>query len=90
MDRKIKIISVGSCPWCRKAISLARDSGYQLEEVKMSWGQELREVQSKIPGWKTVPMVYLVEDGIETFIGGYTDFVEFVRGDDRQKETEES
>ena len=90
MARKIKIISVGTCPWCKKAVQLAKDSGYELNEVKMSWGTELREIQANHDGWKTVPMVYLVEDGIETFIGGYTDFVKFVRGDDRQKETKES
>ena len=90
MGREIKIISVSGCPWCRKAVQLARDSGYELNEVKMSWGTELREVQSKHEDWKTVPMVYLVEGEEETFIGGYTDFVKFVRGDDRQKEDKES
>lgn len=81
MDRKVKIISVSGCPWCTKAINLAKSSGFQVEIQKMSWGDELREVQERHPGWKTVPMIYTYNGDEEVFIGGYTDFESFVRGD---------
>ena len=87
MASQIKIITVPGCPWCKKAVDLAleiREQGYDLEVVKMSWGQELREVQSKHEGWKTVPMVYINE----SFIGGFTDFQEFVNAG--QKEIKET
>lgn len=87
MASQIKIITVPGCPWCEKAIDLAldiREQGYDLEIIKMSWGQELREVQSKHEGWKTVPMVYIDE----SFIGGFTDFKEHV--DARQEQVKET
>ena len=78
MVEKIVIVSVSGCPWCTKAIKLAEQSGYETEVRKMSWGPELREIQQRHPGWKTVPMVYTVVAGEEIFIGGYTDFENFV------------
>ena len=44
----------------------------------MTWGKELREIQAKQEGWKTVPMVFKVRDGVETFLGGYTEFQNYV------------
>lgn len=87
---KIVIITVPGCPWCSRAISLAEENKYSLEVKNMSWGPELREIQSNLSGWKTVPMVYVHTDGVETFIGGFTEFVEFVREDVGQKEVTES
>jgi len=81
MDKKVKIITVPGCPWCKKAIDLAESSGFTVEVQKMSWGNELREIQQRHPGWKTVPMVYTYNQEEEVFIGGYTDFESFVRGD---------
>ena len=78
------IITVPGCPWCEKAVSLVRSKQYPLEVKKMAWGKELREVQSKHEGWKTVPMVY--RDG--EFIGGYTDLVEYFKNDRQEKAKE--
>ena len=74
MDSKEKfiIISVGRCPWCKKAIDLVRNKGHVAEIRPMRWGAELREIQSKHAGWKTVPMVYRVTPEGEVFIGGYS------------------
>ena len=78
MVEKVIIITVSGCPWCTKAINLAKSAGYETEVRKMSWGPELKEVQQRHPGWKTVPMVYTVVGGEEVFIGGYTDFENLV------------
>tara|TARA_B100001758_G_C18354834_1_gene582056 strand:- start:156 stop:434 length:279 start_codon:yes stop_codon:yes gene_type:complete len=90
MGKNVTIITVPGCPWCKKAINLAESSGYDLEVKKMSWGTELREIQANEGGWKTVPMVYVGDGELRTFIGGYTEFAEFVRENAGQQETEES
>lgn len=90
MAEKIKIITVQGCPWCKKAIELAERQGYDLEVKKMSWGEELREIQASESGWKTVPMVYVGDGELQMFIGGYSEFAEFVRENAGQQETKES
>ena len=71
---KVTIITVPGCPWCAKAVALAERSGFDLTVKKMSWGQELREIQANEGGWKTVPMVYVGDGELRKFIGGFTEF----------------
>lgn len=83
----IRIISVPGCPWCKKAVDLAvsiQPEGHTVEMLSLEWGEELREIQSKHAGWRTVPMVYVDVK----FIGGYTDFEEYVKENVRQEEAE--
>ena len=87
---KVTIITVPGCPWCGKAVELAERIRCDLEVKTMKWGDELREIQAEEGGWKTVPMVFVGDAGLRKFIGGYTEFAEFVRENARQKETEES
>ena len=92
---KFIVISVGRCPWCKKAVELVKSKGFAVEIRSMQWGPELREIQSKLllldnkyTGWKTVPMIYRATADGDVFIGGYSELVEYFRND-RQEEIKE-
>jgi glutaredoxin len=78
MVEKYVIITVNGCPWCEKAISLAHEKGFDFIVQQLTWGSELKEIQSRENHWRTVPMVYREVNGLREFIGGFTDFEKYV------------
>ena len=76
--RKFKLYTTTSCPYCHAAIKLITENKMDYEcHALDNQPQLLQEVKSK-HNWRTVPMVFEVTNGQETFIGGYTDLKEYL------------
>ncbi len=68
-----------SCPYCHMAKDLLDKSGaiYECHSLDAQPGL-LQEIKSK-HNWRTVPMIFEVKDGIEKFVGGFTDLREYLQ-----------
>ncbi len=68
------IFAKSSCPYCQMAEGLLEEKSLPHRIINFSDDQEhiLSEIKSS-HNWKTVPMIFLEEDGLSSFIGGYTD-----------------
>ena len=83
--KKYHLVTQEHCPYCEKAVSLLDRKGrmYTLDKLCPEEDQKLLvEVKNK---WnhKTVPLIWEIDErGNRTFIGGYTELVQyFLKGD---------
>lgn len=72
-----KIFSKKSCPYCVAAIQLCEEKGVVYQRVSLDGNPHLLTEVRKKYSWDTVPLILEVGGGIEKFIGGYTDLVEY-------------
>lgn len=72
----LHIVSQKSCSYCEKAIDLAKEKGYSINEVKLEDEPFIKALLAA-KGFKTVPQIWIDTD----YIGGYTEFKAFVEGE---------
>ena len=68
------IIGRKSCSWCRKARQLCRknDVPFTYKDLDHPDNAPLRQ-WFRVENIKTVPQVFLIENGTSTLVGGYDD-----------------
>ncbi len=78
MNKKFKLYTKNSCPYCHAAVRLITESqcGYECHSIDAQ-PELLTEVKRKY-NWKTVPIVLEITDEGEKFIGGFTDLQEYL------------
>jgi len=73
-----KIICWTECPFCIKAKNLLIEKNEQFEYCSIDHSPELLNYYKTIYNHSTVPIVVLMEDGVDDkLIGGYTELVAF-------------
>jgi len=63
-----------NCVACKQAVQLLQSKGLEVKLKMISYPSNLQELQTLIPGVKTVPQIFKNE----TYIGGYAELVEDV------------
>ncbi len=74
---KFIVFSKKTCPFCIKAREILES--LDLEHYIVNFEKDQFSVLEEIKtahDWKTVPMVFLKNDSLVEFIGGYTDLLE--------------
>ncbi len=78
--RYFKIICWAECPYCTRAKNLLIEKGEQFEYCSIDQSSELLAHYKTIYSHGTVPIVVLMEDGLDDkLIGGYTELVAFFK-----------
>lgn len=73
-----KIICWAECPYCIRAKNLLIEKGEQFEYCSIDHSFELLAHYKTIYNHGTVPIIVLMEDGLDDkLIGGYTELVAF-------------
>ena len=70
---KYKIYATETCGYCRMAKNLLEQKGIEYEYLTMEAGSD---IMMELKDWtkqQTVPIIFEVTDGVETFIGGFTE-----------------
>tara|TARA_R110002126_G_scaffold21226_3_gene77054 strand:+ start:2277 stop:2528 length:252 start_codon:yes stop_codon:yes gene_type:complete len=76
--RHFKIICWTECPYCIRAKNLLIQKGAQFEYCSIDQSAELLAHYKTIYSHGTVPIIILMEDGLDDkLIGGYTELVAF-------------
>ena len=76
--RHFKIICWTECPYCIRAKNLLIQKGAQFEYCSIDQSAELLAHYKTIYSHGTVPIIVLMEDGVDDkLIGGYTELVAF-------------
>ena len=72
----IKIYTRDNCPWCVKAKELMHSLGLEYKEFKLGIDYSRDDLNQLIPADRplTVPQIFFHNQ----YIGGYTDFAEYV------------
>lgn len=64
---KVKLYTVGYCPYCKKAKKILSDKGVEFEEIDIIENEmEMRNQLSQKTGITTVPQIFINDE----FIGG--------------------
>lgn len=73
--KQVVIVGKENCTFCTQAIQVCRQRGIQFAYKKIHEDITLEQVEV-IAGGKvsSVPQIYISEDGLNTYIGGFTDF----------------
>jgi glutaredoxin len=74
---KAKIYSKENCPFCVNAKQLLNVKNIPYDEIEIGRDITREEFLNILPDAKTVPQIFMIIDGIETKIGGYTDLVKY-------------
>ena len=89
-----KVYGTTTCGFCKRATALLQERGYSYSYQSLDNEPELLQGLKEKYGWRTVPMIIFIEfteeigwswgdkDGEETFIGGYTDLIEFLKNEE--------
>lgn len=75
----VTIIGRKSCVWCRKARQLCKVNkiDYQYKDLDAPANAQLRH-WFKVEDIKTVPQIFVIEDGSSELVGGYEDFERYL------------
>jgi glutaredoxin 1 len=75
----VTIIGRKSCEWCRKARQLCKANkiDYQYKDLDAPANAQLRR-WFEIEDIKTVPQIFVIEDGSSELVGGYEDFERYL------------
>jgi glutaredoxin-like YruB-family protein len=57
MDRKVKVYSTPTCPYCARAKQFLKDNSVDFEDIDVSLNQEKAEEMIKISGQMGVPVL---------------------------------
>lgn len=76
----VTIIGRKNCVWCRKARKLCKstDLRYDYKDLDAPANAQLRK-WFEVENIKTVPQIFVLEDGDSTLVGGYEDFDSFLK-----------
>lgn len=76
----VTIIGRKNCVWCRKARKLCRstDHQYDYKDLDNPANAPLRK-WFEVENIKTVPQIFVIENGESTLVGGYEDFERFLK-----------
>ena len=66
----VEIFSKPACPFCTRALSLAKSKGYETKKYMLDEDFSREELFEQFPGARTFPQIRI--DG--EIIGGYSDF----------------
>tara|TARA_A100001515_G_scaffold66965_1_gene53157 strand:+ start:6604 stop:6876 length:273 start_codon:yes stop_codon:yes gene_type:complete len=80
------VIGRPNCPYCDNAVRLLKERGRDIESETFDRNSQQLNEAKKNYNWKTVPIINHVqvdEAGYihERFVGGFTDLVEYLRGE---------
>lgn len=68
--QRVRIYTTPICPYCVRAKALLKKKGAEIEEIDVFRDTEARsEMETKAPGCKTVPQIFVGE----THVGGCDD-----------------
>jgi glutaredoxin len=77
------IYSKQGCTYCHYAEELLKASDLPYNKLTLDEHFTKEELSLLIPGYKTFPqIVHTVDDGHLAYIGGYTDLVKHLKGND--------
>jgi glutaredoxin len=71
----IKIYTKSNCSFCVQAKNWLNRNNLGYEEVSLDDPVLLEQFKNENPGLRTVPQIFLTENGLTTRIGGYTDLI---------------
>lgn len=76
----VTIIGRKNCIWCRKARKLckANDLPYDYKDLDAPANAQLRH-WFEVENIKTVPQIFVLDDGDSSLVGGYEDFERFLK-----------
>lgn len=75
------IYTKGACPYCIKAKALLDAKGYKYREFTVGSGVLKEDIQQRVTklgssvNVKTVPQIFLIKNGLESYIGGCDDLI---------------
>ena len=83
MQRKFIVLVIDGGPFYEDAIKLLEEKEHDHKITKFEEDQEyiLLDIKEQYD-WKTVPMIFVRTEEAVTFIGGYTDLVQFLEEED--------
>ena len=75
----VTIIGRKNCVWCRKARQLCKANKipYQYKDLDAPANAQLHR-WFEIEDIKTVPQIFVIEDGSSELVGGYEDFEKYL------------
>tara|TARA_R100000234_G_C4997117_1_gene178486 strand:- start:503 stop:760 length:258 start_codon:yes stop_codon:yes gene_type:complete len=76
------IYTCPDCPFCDKAKSFLDSLGHRYISKEMSWDDDTLSFLKEQMSWKTVPMIFEIDNRDYKFVGGYTDLVKYLGGED--------
>lgn len=77
--KSFDIYTKSGCPHCVRAKNLLDTKGYTYKEYVVGSGVLKEDIQSRIDSLglpvqvRTVPQIFLIKDGLESYIGGADD-----------------
>lgn len=74
----IVIYSKENCPYCERAIKLAKDSSMKYTVTKIGKDIPVNEFHDIFPNALTVPQIQNIDTNGNEYIGGYTEFKSWV------------
>jgi len=81
-DKRIfYMYSNSECPFCTKAKNLLDETGHSYIAMELGWEHPTLTRLKEEMNWKTIPMVFEIQNRDHKFIGGYTDLVEYLGRD---------
>ena len=77
--RQFTVYTIPNCPWCSMVKDRLKYYAEQFYEENLDTPEKLREWAKRYPGLKTMPQVFMHDQGGDTIhVGGYTETVEFL------------
>ena len=80
MNITATIIGRKNCMWCREARKLckANNINYDYKDLDAPANAQLRR-WFEVENIKTVPQIFVLEEGKSELVGGYEDFAQFLK-----------
>lgn len=82
--RTFYLYSNSECSFCMKAKKLLEQRGYTHIAMELGWDHPTLARLKEEMGWKTIPMIFELQGRDQKFIGGFTDLVEYLGGENSE------
>ena len=79
-----RVFGYSDCGFCTRATKLLQERGLMFTYWPLEQDEGMKNVLQENHSWKTVPMIiyFDIDSHEETFIGGYTDLVEYLNDEE--------
>jgi len=71
---KVMMYTSENCAYCEGAKLLCSTKGYEYNQVVVGRDIQREEFVEMYPAQRTVPLIFVTEDGLTSKIGGYQEF----------------
>ncbi len=82
--RTFYLYSNPECPFCTKAKDLLDQRGHTHVAMELDWNHPTLTRLKEEMNWKTIPMVFEIQERNHKFVGGYTDLIEYLGEDNSE------